>query len=259
MKCLVESLLHRESLSSLSSLYLLHHSFSCYSISEPFIPPPLRHTAFHSVRRAVMSTTLDSVVPRCKVIDSHLHVWAPADQTQQFPYFPGNEPTIVGSVEVLLQALEESGVDGALIVQPINHKFDHSYVSSVLQRYPKKFVGCCLADPTEGGGGVSELERLVNEEGYGAVRFNPYLWPAGQKMTNAVGKAMFAKAGQLGIPVGIVCLKGLLLQITDIEELCSEFSETAVIIDHFGMCKPPVNDLERDAWNKLLQLSRFPQ
>lgn len=25
--------------------------------------------------------------------------------------------------------MEEAGVDGALIVQPINHKFDHSYVT----------------------------------------------------------------------------------------------------------------------------------
>lgn len=30
------------------------------------------------------------------------------------------------------QSFEEAGVDGALIVQPINHKFDHSYVSSVI-------------------------------------------------------------------------------------------------------------------------------
>lgn len=27
------------------------------------------------------------------------------------------------------QCMEEAGVDGALIVQPINHKFDHSYVT----------------------------------------------------------------------------------------------------------------------------------
>jgi hypothetical protein len=27
--------------------------------------------------------------------------------------------------------------------------------------YPEKFMGMCLADPTEGGGGVKELERLI--------------------------------------------------------------------------------------------------
>lgn len=55
---------------------------------------------------------------------------------------------------------------GALIVQPANHKFDHSYVTSAMAAHPGRFVGCLLADPTDGGGGVAELERLVAEEGY---------------------------------------------------------------------------------------------
>lgn len=29
----------------------------------------------------------------------------------------------------IVQCMEEAEVDGALIVQPINHKFDHSYVT----------------------------------------------------------------------------------------------------------------------------------
>ena len=37
------------------------------------------------------------------------------------------------------------------------------YMKSILQKYPSKFLGMCLADPTEGGGGVKELERLVEE------------------------------------------------------------------------------------------------
>lgn len=195
---------------------------------------------------------------RPPVFDSHLHVWAPLEQADDFPYFPGQEPTIPGSVEVLLEEMRENLIKGALIVQPINYKFDHSYVSSVLQRYPGKFVGCCLADPTEGGGGARELERLVTEEGYRAVRFNPYLWPSDQKMTNTVGKAMFAKAGQLGIPVGFMCFKGLLLHIAEIEELCSEFTGTTVLIDHLGFCKPPKNESDFKAWKCLLNLANFP-
>lgn len=30
------------------------------------------------------------------------------------------------------------------------------------------------------------MERLVKDEGFRCVRFNPYLWPNGQKMTNKV-------------------------------------------------------------------------
>ncbi|KAH7570534.1 hypothetical protein ACOSP7_018763 [Xanthoceras sorbifolium] len=195
-----------------------------------------------------------------KTIDSHLHVWAsPEEAADKYPYFPGQEPTLPGHVDFLLQCMEESSVDGALIVQPINHKFDHSFVTSVLKKYPTKFVGCCLANPAEDGSGIMQLEKLLLEDGYRAVRFNPYLWPSGQKMTNEVGKAMFSRAGELGVPVGIMCMKGLNLHISEIEELCTEFPSTPVLLDHLAFCKPPTNDEESLVFSRLLKLSRFPQ
>ncbi|KAH6798096.1 catalytic/ hydrolase [Perilla frutescens var. hirtella] len=195
-----------------------------------------------------------------KLTDSHLHVWAsPQQAAEKYPYFPGQEPTLPGHVEFLLECMGEAGVDGALIVQPINHKFDHSYVTSVLKQYPSKFFGCCLANPAEDGTGIKQLEDLVSKDGYRAVRFNPYLWPSGQLMTNEVGKAMFAKAGELGVPVGFMCMKGLDLHLSEIEELCTEFPSTVVLLDHLGFCKPPKNHEEELVFSKLLNLSRFPQ
>ncbi|XP_059445842.1 uncharacterized protein LOC132177506 isoform X2 [Corylus avellana] len=143
-----------------------------------------------------------------KIIDSHLHVWAsPQEAADKYPYFPGQEPTLPAHVDFLLECMKEAGVDGALIVQPINHKFDHSLVTSVLEKYPTKFVGCCLANPAEDGSGVKQFEDLVLKDGYRAVRFNPYLWPSGQQMTNEVGKTIFSRAGELGVPVGFLCMK----------------------------------------------------
>ena len=53
-----------------------------------------------------------------------------------------------GNVEVLLSAMQEADVSGALIIQPGNHLYDHSYVTSVLRAHPDKFVGALLANPT---------------------------------------------------------------------------------------------------------------
>lgn len=192
-------------------------------------------------------------------IDAHLHVWASPQEAEQFPYNPDHKPNVPANAEFLVEYMDRAGVDGALIVQPINHGFDHSYVSSVIQRYPGRFVGCLLANPAPDGAGVKEMERLVTEEGYKAVRFNPYLWPEGEKMTNGVGKALFKRAGELGAPVGFMCFKGLMLHVEEIEELCAEFPDTRVLMDHFGFCKPPTNDEEQAAWRRLLSLSRFPQ
>ncbi|XP_002514873.2 4-sulfomuconolactone hydrolase [Ricinus communis] len=195
-----------------------------------------------------------------RIIDSHLHVWAsPQEAADKYPYFPGQEPSLPGHLEFLLQNMEEAGVHGALIVQPINHKFDHSLVTSVMKKHPTKFVGCCLADPAEDGSGLKQLEELVLKDGYRAVRFNPYLWPSGQKMTNDVGKALFCKAGELGIPVGFMCFKGLDLHIAEIQELCTEFPSTVVLLDHLGFCKPSTNYEESLTFSELLKLSRFPE
>lgn len=54
-----------------------------------------------------------------------------------------------GHAEVLLDAMKEASVSGALIIQPGNHLYDHSYVTSVLKAYPDKFVGMLLANPTD--------------------------------------------------------------------------------------------------------------
>lgn len=88
-------------------------------------------------------------------------------------------------------------------------------------------------------------------------------------MTNGTGKKIFSRAGELGVPVGIMCFKvlasnplnfkpnikcikaifffmlvytlqGLHLHILEIEELCMNFPSTVVILDHVGFCKPPL-------------------
>ncbi|XP_078433954.1 catalytic/ hydrolase [Wolffia australiana] len=212
-----------------------------------------------SRRRMSTAKAIDaSITSSFKTFDSHLHVWASPEEALKYPYHPGQEPTLPGHVDFLLQCMDEAGVDGALIVQPINHLFDHSYVTSVLKKYPSKFIGCCLANPSDSGSGVALLEQLVLKDGYRAVRFNPYIWPLGQKMTNEIGKSLFAKAGELNVPVGLMCMKGLGLHISEIEELCTNFPSTVVLIDHMGFTKPEEGK-ESLAFAELLSLSRFPQ
>ncbi|XP_010509615.1 PREDICTED: uncharacterized protein LOC104786009 [Camelina sativa] len=231
--------------------------------SHPLTPSVLfrvSNIASLSVRKVKMANfAVSDSETTSRVIDSHLHIWASPQEAATYPYCPGQEPTLTGDVDFLLKNMEEASVDGALIVQPINHKFDHSLVTSVLKKYPSKFVGCCLANPAEDGSGIKHFENLVLESNYRAVRFNPYLWPSGQKMTNAVGKALFSKAGELGVPVGFMCMKGLDLHIAEIEELCTEFPKTTVLLDHAGFCKVPEDGEAKLAYTQLMKLSRFPE
>ena len=63
-----------------------------------------------------------------KVIDSAIHVWSSG--ADPFPW--ANPPPVnlvtVATHEAYVAAARSAGVDGALIVQPANHAYDHSYV-----------------------------------------------------------------------------------------------------------------------------------
>ncbi|GJN27808.1 hypothetical protein PR202_gb15860 [Eleusine coracana subsp. coracana] len=216
------------------------------------------------IAAAAMSAASGSA-SSCKIIDSHLHVWASPQQVKEgYAYFPGQETTLRGDADFLLEVRVPFGCMTIWVGHLIDctdktGAFHFGFCFSVLKKYPSKFIGCCLANPADDGSGIKQLEHLIVQEKYRAVRFNPNLWSSGQKMTNEVGRSLFAKAGELGAPVGIMVMKGISLYIQEIEELCRDYPMTTVILDHMAFCKPPANDDEEKAFSSFLSLSRFPQ
>mmetsp|Transcript_38506 Transcript_38506/g.94724 ORF Transcript_38506/g.94724 Transcript_38506/m.94724 type:complete len:347 (-) Transcript_38506:114-1154(-) len=194
------------------------------------------------------------------ILDSHLHVWS--DGKAPFPWAAGNEPPKdlqgAATVESLLGDMDKSGVAGALIVQPINHKFDHSYVEECMKKYPSRLKGMCLANPNQTPeAACSELRRL-KEAGFVGVRFNPGLWPEGKAMDDEVGKALYTTAGELGMVVGFMCFTGLDKRVGSIISLLEASPETQAVIDHFGFFRQD-GEAKEEVWAKLLALSQYPQ
>ncbi len=77
-------------------------------------------------------------------VDAHVHVWAPKEKANVFPYAgalvgakaSANEPPMPGFASLLLEEMGRAGVSKSVIIQPGNHGFDHSYVNSVLEVSP---------------------------------------------------------------------------------------------------------------------------
>ena len=103
------------------------------------------------------------------VVDAHLHVWS-----GDWPYAAGQAPPAdaldgagrVGSAVALSHHMSEHGVARALIVQPINYAYDHSYVAHCLASWPHRFRGMALADPTlSPAEAVAKLRAVVGTAG----------------------------------------------------------------------------------------------
>ena len=187
-----------------------------------------------------------------KKIDSHLHVWAHDPET--YPYRPEtSEPKDRGDAEFLLELMDNADVDGALIVQPIVHGFDHTYVDDTIAQWPDRFVGMCLIDP-QAPDPVGMLNELVGR-GYRGVRFNPALWREGELMNGDVGQALYKRAGELGIPVGFLVSP---TNYQEIETLASVHPNTDAIVDHFGHCVPSRDGSKVADFERLLAMSRYP-
>jgi len=217
-------------------------------------------------RRVVLA----AIVPRSisslssmKVIDSHLHIWATPQQARNgFPYHqdpPANLASLA-STEELLQQMQDNNVDGALIVQPINHQFDHSYVAQALCEHPSKFKGMLLHDPNMPEAQAIQILKKLKSQGFVGVRYNPYLWPkkgdnSWQQMSQGTGLQVYRECGKLQLPVGVMCFQGLGLHFDDIVTLLNESPDTVLILDHFGFAG--VDDAS--AFEQLLSLAKYPQ
>jgi predicted TIM-barrel fold metal-dependent hydrolase len=177
----------------------------------------------------------------------------------------------VGSIESLRAQMKLHGVDGALVVQPINHEYDHSYIEHGIQLYPHLFKGMLLFNPTvlSESEAISQIDRL-RASGFVGIRFNPYLWPEGSTMSqeNGIGLAVYRYCGSISMPVGIMCFQGLDQHYSDILKLLTLSPSTTMVLDHFGFTRfatetgdPNCISQSRqdDMFEKLLSLSQFPQ
>lgn len=200
-----------------------------------------------------------------RVIDSAVHVWSTG--RDPFPWAVPPPPSLAEAAtpEALIASAAAAGVAGALIVQPANHMFDHAYVTAALKAHPTFFRGMGLANPTlPPAEAVAALEAL-HAAGFVGVRFNAGAFEGG--LTSDVGRALYKRAGELGMPVGVMCFKGLGPFVPALTALCEAHPETTLVVDHLGFFRQPAiggqlggaaaND--DDAWAGLLGLARYPQ
>jgi L-fuconolactonase len=107
------------------------------------------------------------------LIDTHVHVWT--TDVARYPWQPTLAhvpiPTRAALVEGLLAAMDEAGVDRAVLVQPSTYGWDNRYLSDAIRVAPHRLAGVCLVDPRSPAAG-DDLRRLCQGRAIRGLRVN---------------------------------------------------------------------------------------
>ena len=77
-----------------------------------------------------------------------------------------------GTVEMLIEDMDRHGCTHCVLVQTICHGWDNNYLADCVKRYPARFKGHGLIDPTDAKV-ADKLEYWTKEHGLVGMRFSP--------------------------------------------------------------------------------------
>ena len=170
------------------------------------------------------------------VIDAHMHVWAndPRHYPFSHPYVKDYQGMpAAGSVEMLIDDMDRHGCTHCVLVQTICHGWDNRYLADCVRRYPERFKGHGLIDPTDAR--VAEkLDYWTKEHGLHGMRFSPIYYQNGSHGGDGWIDAeethgLWRKAEQLGSVFNFFIAAS---QLPKLAKMVQAHPEVRVIVDH---------------------------
>lgn len=214
--------------------------------------------ATHSTPRSSRATGGDGsdrgVAP---IVDAHMHVWSRDLVRFPFshPYNPDfKPPPVAGTAEMLLQEMDQYGVDYAVLVQPIYLGWDNRYLAECIKTWPQRFRAHGLIDP-QGPDRADKLEYWMRGYGFSGMRFSLIYYEGREDWLDAEASIpLWRKAEELGAVFNFFIATH---QLPRLENMVRRFPGVKVVIDHLARV-----DLKRpDAateFAKLLRLASYP-
>jgi predicted TIM-barrel fold metal-dependent hydrolase len=172
------------------------------------------------------------------IVDSHVHVVSPDESAYPFSPRPLSGEwyrEAPHSAEDLLALMDASGVDRAVLVQPVGaYSFDNRYTADSAARYKERFASACCVD-VDAADPASELERWLGPGGMHGVRlFAIGADPAWIAEDRAA--PLWRCAAAHGAHVIVTLLTP---QLAELDTVLARHPEVSVSLDHCGF--PPLS------------------
>ena len=176
------------------------------------------------------------------IVDAHVHVFL-----RRSNEYPRRTSDLVPAdreapVELLLDEMKRAGVSKAVLIQLNEYGEDHRYLSDCLRRFPDRFAGVGLIDPSSENP-EDRLDDLVRRYGITGIRLTRLDGLKGDLRSHAAYD-LWGRCGDLGVKI---CLYPWSGQLGVFKFFIEEFPDVTVIFDHLGMCPSnfSVDDLGR--------------
>jgi L-fuconolactonase len=189
------------------------------------------------------------------IVDAHLHVWrgTTSFDTKNAPVTTSVSATSDVPVELLLDYMDEHGVERAVLVQPMYPGEDNSYVADCAAAMPDKLAAVAIIDPRIGGA-EDRLEYWVKERGCKGLRLRPRFKAEEAAFGHPSTYPLWERIRALGVVVNVLAN---LEHIPMTAELAERYPDVTILIDH--MAHPDVSaGAASPAFQALLDLAQYP-
>jgi len=165
------------------------------------------------------------------ITDSQVHIWEVDRPDRPWPKPLRNQPQLPDgfSAERMLAAMDEAGVDRAVIVPPTWVGENNATALEAAERYPARFAVMGRFDPLAPGRRRS-LETWLNEPRMLGIRMTFRVAPYSTWLDGDTLYDFWADCQELGIPV-MVLVSGILPKLRPVAE---RFPGLKLIVDHMG-------------------------
>lgn len=142
------------------------------------------------------------------------------------------------STEQLIEAMDASGIDKALIVSGYGPGDTLAWVKTAIKAYPDRLYGSHIVDPREGMKAVRLIDDLVRNENFRLIRMMAFM--SQKPYDDAINYPIYAKCCELGVPISLnVGIPGprepsKCQDPFALDEVCHFFPELKIIMAHGG-------------------------
>lgn len=190
------------------------------------------------------------------ITDSQVHIWEPDRPDRPWPHPWRNQPQLPNgfSAEAMLAAMDEAGVDRAIIVPPTWAGDGNETALDTVAQYPDRFAIMGRID-TEAPGAADLLERWLQQPNMLGIRMT-FRVPVYRELLLSGRLEWFWNATErLGIPVA--CL--VAGEPSILEPVATKHPGLTLVVDHMGCNLEPPPEHAFAAIDELLALAKHPR